>query len=87
MKNVVLFSLIALTSYVGFTQSDSIQKRECDRMRFLAGEELKLKNFAGALAYYQKAETICGNFDKGAYERMSQAAINANATETDKVKK
>jgi len=87
MKNVVLFGILTLTSVVGFAQNDSIQKRECDRMRFLAGEELKLKNFAGALTYYQKAETICGNFDKAAYERMSQAAINANATETDKVRK
>jgi len=87
MKNAVLFGILTLTSVIGFAQNDSIQKRECDRMRFLAGEELKLKNFAGALTYYQKAETICGNFDKGAYERMSQAAINANATETDKAKK
>jgi len=87
MKNAVLFGILTLTSVVGFAQNDSIQKRECDRMRFLAGEELKLKNFAGALTYYQKAETICGNFDKAAYERMSQAAINANATETDKVRK
>ncbi len=87
MKNAVLFGILTLTSVIGFAQNDSIQKRECDRMRFLAGEELKLKNFAGALTYYQKAETICGNFDKAAYERMSQAAINANATETDKAKK
>ncbi len=87
MKNAVLFGILTLTSVIGFAQNDSIQKRECDRMRFLAGEELKLKNFAGALTYYQKAETICGNFDKAAYERMSQAAINANATETDKVRK
>ncbi|MBM3429866.1 MAG: hypothetical protein FJX99_02650 [Bacteroidetes bacterium] len=87
MKNAVLFGVLTLTSVVGFAQNDSIQKRECDRMRFLAGEELKLKNFAGALTYYHKAETICGNFDKAAYERMSQAAINANATETDKVRK
>jgi len=87
MKNVVLFGILTLTSVVGFAQNDSIQKRECDRMRFLAGEELKLKNFAGALTYYQKAETICGNFDKAAYERMSQAASNANATESDKVRK
>jgi len=87
MKNVVLFGILTLTSVVGFAQNDSIQKRECDRMRFLAGEELKLKNFAGALTYYQKAETICGNFDKAAYERMCQAASNANATESDKVRK
>ena len=88
MKNAVLFGILALTSVVGFAQNDSIQKRECDRMRFLAGEELKLKNFSGALAYYQKAETICGNFDQAAYERMAQAAINAYASEkTDKVKK
>ncbi len=87
MKNAVLFGILTLTSVIGFAQNDSINKRECDRMRFLAGEELKLKNFAGALTYYQKAETICGNFDKAAYERMSQAAINANATETDKAKK
>ena len=87
MKKLVLFGFLTFTSILSFAQNDSVQKRECDRMRFLAGEELKLKNFAGALSYYQKAEVICGNFDKAAYERMAQSASNANATETDKVKK
>ncbi|MBM3456268.1 MAG: hypothetical protein FJX80_14205 [Bacteroidetes bacterium] len=87
MKNLVLFGFLTLSGTVGFGQNDSIQERECARMRLFAGEELKVKNFSGALSYYLKAEVICNNFDKAAYERMAQAASNASISETDKVRK
>ena len=56
-------------------------------MRLFAGEELKIKNFAGATSYYIKAEQICGGFDKANYDRMIQTIRNTISTETDKVRK
>jgi len=87
MKNLVLFGFLTLSGIVGFGQNDSIQERECKRMRFLANEELKVKNFAGALTYLLNAENICGHFDQNAYERMAQVAFNASISGSDSIRK
>jgi hypothetical protein len=84
MKRVVIFSVF-LTLFWGATaQNDSIRQRECDRMRFLAGEELKVKNYAGAVSYYLKGEDLCGDFDKATYDRISITIQNAYNSVKDK---
>ncbi len=83
----LLLSALVLVTLSAHSQEETEQERECKRMRFLAGEELKIKNFAGASAYYIKGEAICGNYDKANYDRMIGAIRNTISAETDKVKK
>lgn len=87
MKLTKLFIGIALASTTGyFAQEETDQNRECDRMRFLAGEELKIKNYAGASMYYLKGEVICGGYDKANYDRMIGSLRNTVSSETDKAR-
>lgn len=84
----LLFGTFVLTAaFVANAQEETEQERECKRMRFLAGEELKIKNYAGASMYYLKGETICGGYDKDNYERMIGSLRNTVAKETDKARK
>jgi hypothetical protein len=83
---LLLGTLIVGTTF-SLSAQESDQERECKRMRFLAGEELKIKNYATATTYYLKGEQICGNYDKANYDRMVGTIRNAISTETDKVKK
>ncbi len=84
----LLFGTFILTAaFTSFAQEETDQERECKRMRFLAGEENKIKNYAGAAMYYIKGETICGGYDAANYDRMIGTLRNAVATESDKTKK
>lgn len=83
----LLFGTLLLISSVSFSQEETEQEKECKRMRFLAGEELNIKNYAGATAYYIKGEKICGGYDKANYERLIASIRNTISGETDKVKK
>ncbi len=76
---------IAATLLLGFTSfaQETDQERECLRMRFLAGEELKINNYKGAVTYYLKAETICGEFDKANYDRLIGSLVNTIIDEKD----
>lgn len=66
--------MIGLTS---FAQEETGEDKECLRMRFLAGEELKIKNYAGASMYYLKGEVICGGYDAANYNRLIGSLRNA----------
>lgn len=66
--------MIGLTS---FAQEETGEDKECLRMRFLAGEELKIKNYAGASMYYLKGEKICGGYDAANYARLIGSLRNA----------
>ncbi|MCE2682485.1 MAG: hypothetical protein ACK49D_12030 [Flavobacteriia bacterium] len=83
----LLLSALVLVSLSAYSQEETEQERECKRMRFLAGEDLKIKNYAGASAYYIKGEAICGNYDKANYDRMIGSIRNTISGETDKVRK
>lgn len=89
MKLSSLILGIAVVGLVGkvAAQEETPQEKECKRMRFLAGEENKVKNFAAATTYYLKGETICGNYDKANYGRLIGTVKNTIITETDKTKK
>ena len=82
---LLLGALIA----VGFNSyaQDEDKARECKRMRFLAGEELKIKNYPGAATYYLKGEEICGGYDAPNYARMIGTLRNAVNTAKDKADK
>lgn len=68
LEKLLLGTLIAI-SFASYAQ-ETDEERECTRMRFLAGEELKIKNFAGASMYYLKGEKICGGYDAANYARL-----------------
>ncbi len=76
---------IATTLLLGFTSfaQDPDSDKECLRMRFLAGEELKINNYKGAVTYYLKGETICGGYDKANYDRLIGCLINTIIDEKD----
>ena len=76
---------IASTLLLGFTSfaQDTDSDKECLRMRFLAGEELKINNYKGAVTYYLKGETICGGYDKANYDRLIGCLINTIIEEKD----
>ena len=87
IANLLIGTFILTAAFSVKAQEETEQERECKRMRFLAGEELKIKNYAAASSYYIKGETICGGYDKANYDRMTGTLRNALATETDKAKK
>jgi predicted negative regulator of RcsB-dependent stress response len=76
-----------LLTFNVFAQEETEQEKECKRMRFLAGEELKIQNYAVATTYYLKGETICGGYDKANYDRMIGTLRNTIGSEADKVRK
>lgn len=87
LKAILFGTFVTATAVYSNAQGESPQELECKRMRLFAGEELKIKNFAGATSFYIKAEKICDGFDKANYERMIQTIRNTISTETDKTRK
>lgn len=87
LKAILFGTFVTTTAVYSNAQGESPQELECKRMRLFAGEELKIKNFAGATSFYIKAEKICGGFDKANYERMIQTIKNTISTEKDKSRK
>ncbi len=85
LTNVLLGAATLLVGLNSFSQDD--QNRECDRMRFLGSEAIKVGNYQEAAMYYLKGETICGNFDAKQYGILSGSLSNVVTSETDKVKK
>ncbi|MDX2361965.1 MAG: hypothetical protein QNK23_14235 [Crocinitomicaceae bacterium] len=82
----LIFGILLLVNVSA--QAQDSENRECDRMRFLAGEELKIKNYAAAAMYYLKGEVICGNYDAKQYARMTGTLRNTfNSTEDKEIKK
>jgi len=87
--------LIALVAVSGFVQAQNEENRECDRMRFLAGEAIKKSQIEGidaatqtklyqeASMYYLMGEKICGGFDKDNWDRLVGSLMNAVNGETD----
>ena len=73
---------IAVFTFNAQAQEEGPEK-ECLRMRFLAGEELKIQNYKGAASYYLKGEKICGGYDKDNYARLIGCLKNTISTETD----
>ena len=80
-----LLGMIFTTTLV--LAQDSIQDRECQRMKLFVTQELKDKDYAEATMYYLKGEEICGNYDAKKYGNMIQTIRNTVATEKDKARK
>ena len=76
LEKIFLLTLLALTSVFTHSQDQDIE-RECKRMRFLAGEELKIKNYSLAATYYLKGEKLCGGYDAANYARLIGTLRNA----------
>lgn len=86
MMNLKRF-LLAVAVVTGFTSlAQDDKERECLRMRFLAGEELKINSFKTAATYYLKGETICGGYDKPNYDRLTGTLRNVLFEEKDEAK-
>jgi len=82
--------LLGAVLMIGFgtMAQETDEERECKRMRFLAGEESKMKNFPAAAMYYLKGETICGGYDAANYKRLVGTLINSiNKAATPELKK
>ena len=73
----LLLGILLIAGYSSYAQTHPDSVRECQRMRFLAGEELKIKNYTGAASYYLKGEEICGGYDAANYGRMIGTLRNA----------
>lgn len=82
----IFLALTLLVGFGAFAQEGSDAERECLRMRFLAGEELKINNFAGASTYYLRGEKICGGYDKANYDRLIGSLRNTISEEKDEAK-
>jgi len=57
-----------------FAQEDA--EKECLRMRFLAGEAVKIKDYKEATKYYVIGETTCGGYDAVNYNRLINSIRN-----------
>ena len=82
----IFLALTLLVGFGAFAQDGPEEERECLRMRFLAGEELKINNFAGASMYYLKGEKLCGGYDKANYDRLIGSLRNTISGEKDETK-
>lgn len=82
---VLLGAATLFMSFNGFSQDE--ENRECDRMRFLGSEAIKVNNYHEAATYYLKGEEICGNFDAKQYNILKGCFSNVASSETDKAKK
>jgi len=87
LKAILFGTFVVVSAIYAKAQNETPQELECKRMRLFAGEELKIKNYAGASSFYIKAEKICGGFDKANYDRMVQTLRNTVSSETDKLRK
>lgn len=83
--HTLLLGTTLIFGFVAKAQDDP--DRECQRMRFLGGEEYKMKNYALAGSYYLKGETLCGNYVAEDYTLLIASYRNAIATEKDKDRK
>ena len=83
MKNV-LFGLVMLSSMISFAQDDS--ERECNRRKYLGGQELKISNYKLAATYFLQGEKICNGYDKTYYDLLTASLINAFGEEKDEAK-
>lgn len=81
--NLLIAGAIALIGFTSTAQDDP--KRECNRMKFLAGEAVDRGDFAEAAEYYYKGEIECGDYVAADYERLIGSLTNAmnTASETD----
>jgi tetratricopeptide (TPR) repeat protein len=78
--------LVLTLVFTGYAQ-ETDQERECLRMRFLAGEELKINNYSGAVTYYLQGEKICEGYDKANYDRLVGSLRNVVSEEKDEIRK
>ena len=78
LEKILSLALLALISVFTYSQDQDIE-RECKRMRFLAGEELKIKNYSLAATYYLKGEKLCGGYDGANYARLIGTLRNATS--------
>ncbi|MBB78773.1 MAG: hypothetical protein CL844_07195 [Crocinitomicaceae bacterium] len=76
LEKIFFLTLLTLTSFFTYSQDEDAE-RECKRMRFLAGEELKIKNYSLAASYYLKGEVLCGGYDAKNYARLIGTLRNA----------
>jgi hypothetical protein len=79
--------ILGVALIAGFSSFGQEEDKECLRMRFLAGEELKVNNYQGASMYYIKGETLCGGYDAANYARLIGSLRNAINNETDAARK
>ena len=77
IANLLIGTFILTAAFSVKAQEETEQERECKRMRFLAGEEIKVKNYSSAAMYYLKGETICGGYDAANYNRLIGSLRNA----------
>lgn len=82
----LIFGVLLMMNFSSFAQDEDTE-RECKRMRFLAGEALKIKDYKEASMYYIKGETICGGYDAKNYARLIGSIRKAGRAETDKANK
>lgn len=83
----LLLGAVLLIGFTTFSQ-ETEEDKECLRMRFLAGEELKMNNYPLAAMYYLKGEKICGGYDAANYKRLVGTLINTiNKAESAEAKK
>ncbi|MBL4863004.1 MAG: hypothetical protein JKY09_08320 [Crocinitomicaceae bacterium] len=63
-------------------------ERECKRMRYLAGEALKVQNYHEASMYYLKGEQICGGYEADNWARLlGSLRKTINGEKDEKIRK
>ena len=83
----LLLAVFLIFGAMSFAQdSDADPELECKRMRLFASEELKIKNYKGAVMYYVKGEKLCNGYDAANYNRLVGSLRNSINTTKDKEK-
>ena len=67
--------LVGATAFTALSATAQAENKECDRMRLIAGEAVKVSDFKKATTFYLKGEVICGGYDKANWGRLT-ASIN-----------
>ncbi len=77
--------LVGATAFVTLSATAQDENRECDRMRLIAGEAVKVSDYKKATTYYLKGEVICGGYDKANWGRLAASINNVIVELTDPV--
>lgn len=68
--------LVGATAFTALSATAQDENKECDRMRLIAGEAVKVSDFKKATTFYLKGEAICGGYDKANWNRLTVSISN-----------
>ena len=81
----ILFVIFLLVSFFGFSQENSTDIKKCQQFKTLGDKYFANNDFPQAVAFYQKSELFCDQFEKAAYDKLVLSIKNSLTNSKDKI--